>query len=343
MNIYIDESGSFVSAPAKGSWNVVAAVAAPESSRRQIKHAVKTLKLSAAVPGMDEVKLKHTGEKQYITFLNCLWKTQAILFATATDAGLNTPERLARHQAIQVAKIRENIPLMRFEGGRRGVELLANQLEVISPQLYAQLVCQVDLLHEVVGRSINYFAQRVPATLSEFRWRIDQKNTTKTTYEEAFEKIAPSLLQTRSLREPAARVEGFDYRHFSKYEFPHGKTPDYLETEYGINIEHALNIGKLVRGNLKFEDSKKSIGIQVADLLASGLRRCLRGEFENNDIVSRSLGRLTLQNERGKFPVHLVSFAQSEDSADIIASNVVKAFAKESRNMLTRHVASEDA
>ena len=214
---------------------------------------------------------------------------------------------------------------------------------MISPQLYAQLVCQVDLLHAVVSRSINYFAQRVPATLGEFRWRIDQKNTTKTTFEEAFEKIAPALLQSRSLREPSARVLGFDYRHFTRYEFPDDDPPDYLATEYGIKVEHAMNVGKLIRGNLKFEDSKKSIGIQVADLLASGLRRCLRGGFTDNEAVAHAMGRLTLQNERGKFPIHLVSFAELEHSADSIASNVVKAMARQSRNMLTRHAVREDA
>ena len=343
VNIYIDESGSFVSAPTKRSWNVVAAVAASESSRRQVEHAVKSLKLATAAQSRDEVKLNDVDEGQYLRFLESLGKTHAVLFATATDAGLNTLERLTRHQDIQVAKIRENIPRMRYEGGRHGVELLANQLETISPQLYTQLVCQVDLLHAVVSRSINYFAQRVPATLAEFRWRIDQKNTSKTTYEEAFEKIAPALLQSRSIREPSARVHGFDYRHFAQYEFPDGEPPDYLVTEYGIKIEHALNIGKLIRGNLKFEDSKKSTGIQVADLLASGLRRCLRGGFKDNVAVARAMGRLTLQNERGKFPIHLVSFADAEDSADTTASQVVKAMAKHSRSMLTRHAAHEDA
>ena len=343
VNIYIDESGSFVSAPAKASWNVVAAVAASESSRQQIEHAVKSLKLETAAAGADEVKLNEISEGQYLRFLERLSQTHAVLFATATDAGLNTPQRLTRHQAIQVAKIRENIPRMRYEGGRQGVELLANQLETISPQLYAQLVCQVDLLHAVISRSINYFAQRIPATLAEFRWRIDQKNTNKTTYEEAFEKIAPVLLQTRSLREPSAWVLGFDYRHFKRYEFPDGDPPDYLATEYDIKVEHALNIGKLIRGNLEFEDSKKSVGIQMADLLASGLRRCLRGGFKDNGAVAHALGRLTLQNERGKFPITLVSFAESEDFADTIASNVVKVMAKQSRNMLTGRAAREDA
>ena len=304
---------------------------------------MRSLKLAAAAPCRVEVKLKDINESQYLRFLESLSKTHAVLFATATDAGRNTLERLTRHQDIQVEKIRENIPRMRHEGGRQGVELLANQLEAVSPQLYAQLVCQVDLLHSVVSRSINYFAQRVPATLAEFRWRIDQKNTTKTSYEEAFEKIAPALLQTRSFREPCARVHGFDYRHFEQYKFPDGEPPDYLATEYGIQVQHALNIGKLVRGNLKFEDSKTSIGIQVADLLASGLRRCLRGGFNDNDAIANAMGRLTLQDERGKLQIQLVSFADSEDSVDNTASNAVRAMASQSRSLLVHHAAREYA
>lgn len=335
MNIYIDESGSFVSAPNVGAWNVVAGVAASESSRRHIECAVKSLKLTTSPSIAAEVKLNAVDEARYAGFLDELACAHVLLFATATDAGLNTTDRLVRHQASQVAKIRENVPRMRYEGGKQDVELLASQLEVISPQLYAQLVCQVDLLHSIVDRSINYFAQRVPATLAAFRWRIDQKNTTKTTYEVAFEKIAPALLQTRSFREPFARVGGFDYRHFKSYEFPEGKASDYLETDYGIKMEHALDIGKLICGDLKFEDSKASLGIQVADLLASGIRRALRGGFKDNEAMARALGQLTLQNERGKYPIHLVAFAESEGQADSAASSAVKAMATTARRMLT--------
>jgi Protein of unknown function (DUF3800) len=334
MQIYIDESGSFVSALLAGSWNVVAAVAMPESARLKIDKSFKLLKLSTGTNVLNEIKLNDIPEFQYLAFLESLLQTDLLLFATATDAGYNTPDRIARHQKGQVEKIRENIPRMRFEGGMQGFKLLADQLEVIPLQLYAQLVCQVDLLHDVVSRSINYFAQRIPGTLTEFRWRIDQKNTSKTTYEKAFEDIAPALLQTRSLREPAFRIAGFDYRRMSAYEFPNGEPPQYLAQEYGIHVEQGLNIQKLIRGNLKFEDSKLSLGIQLADLLASGLRRCLRGGFQNNEAASQALGKLTLQNQRGKYPIHLISFAELEGQADPVASKAVKIMKQFCRPML---------
>ena len=169
-------------------------------------------------------------------------------------------------------------------------------------------------------------------------------NSYKSFIEDAFEKIAPALLQTKSFREPGIRVEGFNYRHFAQYEFPAGDMPEYLEAEYGLRVEHALNIQKIVRGNLQFEDSKRSLGIQVADLLASGLRRCLRGGFAANDAVAQALSRLTLQNERGKFPVHLIGFSQDEEGkVDQTASRVVKAMSRHSREMLTKRTSRGDA
>ena len=88
-----------------------------------------------------------------------------------------------------------------------------------------------------------------------------------------------------------------------------------------------------IRGNLKFEDSKRSYGIQMADLLASGLRRCLRGKFQDNDAVAMALGRLMLQNKQGKYPIHVSSFAEQEDQVDPVASKAVKAMQRYCRPM----------
>ena len=333
MNIYMDESGSFVSAPRTGCWNVVVAVAAPECSRKPIERAVWKLKQSLSKPLSEEIKLNALSEKQYLDFLYDLSKTHATLFATATDAGLNAIALLLHHQRVQVAAVRANLSRMKYEGGRQGVKLLADRLEAISPQLYAQLICQVDLLHDVLTRSINYFVQIVPATLTEFRWRIDQKNTSKTTYESTFETIAPMLLQTRSFRQPGIHVTDFNYRHLKQYQYANAEVPKYLEVEYGVQVENALNIRKLICGNLKFEDSRSCLGIQVADLLASGLRRCLRGGFTANDVISAALGRLTMQNQLGMFPIHLVSFG-GVNNADDIATRVVKSITRHSKSML---------
>ncbi len=335
MNVYVDESGSFVNSPRLESWNVVAAVAAAESARSALSEGLKTLRTASGGVPLHEVKLNRVDEVAYLALLAKLDRKDVLLFATATDAGLNTTQRVAQHQCIQVANIRENIPRMRFEGGRTGLQILANELEGLSGQLYVQLVCQVRLIDDVLRRSINYFAQRRPQTLKHFRWRIDQKNVDKPTFEKAFEKIAPALLQSRSIRRPFEAVRGFNYSFMKDYEFEDGKAPDYLQTEYGLPEMDGFDLGKIVRREMTFVDSKSNEGVQVADLLASGLRRLLRGEFQDNRGVATALGKLMLQNRRGEYPICLVALSDQEHSASNYASKVVKLLAFHAKPMLT--------
>lgn len=288
------------------SWSVVVAVAVPETSRRDLTKICEQLRRNRS-SGSGEVKLPQLGERGYLEFLGQLASIDLAVFATATDSGLNTPQTVEAHQAAQVADIRANIPRMEFEGGHAGMQLLANQLESISPQLYVQLVCQVDLIDDVIRRGINYYVQRHPATLREIRWRIDQKNSTRTNYEHAFEKIAPPLLQARSIREPMFRIRGFDYRHFRKFEFAVGEYPDYLQTEYGLSPTEGFNLGKLIREDIKFLDSRRCNGVQIADLLASGIRRVLKQAFDDPLAIAAALGRLTVENSRGRSSINFVS------------------------------------
>jgi Protein of unknown function (DUF3800) len=149
-------------------------------------------------------------------------------------------------------------------------------------------------MYDVVSRVINYYVQRNPDTLAEFRWKIDQKNISRTDFEDAFEKLSPVLLQTMSISEPLVRVDGFDYSSLSQYEFEDGKVPDYLKEVYGIEAQAGINIHKLIRGNIQFIDSKDSPGIQAVDLVVSGIRRCLRRPFSDNNKAAFTLGKLML-------------------------------------------------
>ncbi len=334
MNIYIDESGSFVNSPRLESWNVVAAVAIAESARSALTEALKALRIASGGTPLHEVKLHRVDEIAYRVFLDRLNRQDVLLFATATDAGLNTTDRVVQHQSVQVIKIREIIPRMHFEGGRLGLQNLADEIEGLSPQLYVQLVCQVRLIDDVLRRSINYYAQRRPQTLRYFRWRIDQKNVSKPTFEQAFEKIAPALLQSRFVRQPFAAVRTFNYTFMKAYEFEDGKAPDYLQTEYGLPPMEGFNLGKVLRDDMTFVDSRSSEGVQTADLLASGIRRLLRGQFKDNGDMAAMLGKLTLQNQRGEYPVSLMALSETEHLVSTYVNKVIKQLASQSKAML---------
>lgn len=332
MNIYIDESGSFVSAQHLNAWNVVAAYAVPEKNRRPLERAISDLKRVVGDIPKKEVKLHELTEQQYVTFLAQLSKLDGCVYFIATDTGLYTSEDVLQHQKEQAECILEHIDKMRFEGGRQGLIQLAKKVENLPPQLYAQLFCQIQLMHEVVSSAVLYFVQRQPSTLGEFRWRIDRKNHIRTRFEEAFETLSPAILQTISLREPLIMFRGQDYSRMKRYEYAPDEMPTYLYDDYGINLrgEGGLNLQKIIRENLMFEDSRTSAGIQAVDLIVSGIRRCLRGEFLDNEKIAGLIGRLMVQSVNNKHPFRLISFG---DEAEVnfntsVAANLMRRHAK---------------
>lgn len=340
MNIYLDESGSFVSASTVGKWNAVVAVAVPETARRDLACNLRKLKLRHGTPLAQEIKLNALSESGYFDFLQALARLNLAVFCTATDAGSNTPTIVREHQQNQVREALRHIGKMRHEAGRLGAQLVASQLAALSPQLYMQLVCQVNLMYDVVSRGTLYYAQHCPSTLREFRWRIDQKNTSRTDFEDAFEKLSPALIQSRSMAEPLMWVRGFDYSHMTQYEVEKGAT-NYLKDDYGIEIGDALNIQKIIRGNIRFMDSRQSAGIQAADLIASGVRRCLRREFASNEAAAEALGTLMLQAQSNEPSVNLVTLAR-ERPLDDETSRIILTLSSNSKHMIKRPCEVED-
>lgn len=308
----------------------------PEGDRRALQEILSLLKLSIGAAANSEIKLKHLSEPQFFNLLKDLSSLSGVLYAVATDSGLNQPDIIAEHKAEQAANIVKYKGKMLYQAGRDALQVLSDRVASLPHQLYVQLHCQVNLIEAIITNSILYFVQRKPRSLGVFRWRIDQKNSTKTEYETAFQQVLPAFLQTMSLRSPMPMLVGADYSAFSRFDWAPEEKPTYLR-EYGIEINDqvATNIGMLVRENFKFVDSKSNQGVQVADLLASGLRRCLRCEFTDNESAAQLLGRLMVQNYKGKPPIRLLGFLKNEPSVNARLGQMVQIMEENARMMLT--------
>ncbi len=134
------------------------------------------------------------------------------------------------------------------------------------------------------------------------------------------------MLQTRSIRDPMIFIRQFDYSDMGAYEFADGKTPDYLQKDYGLPEMEGFDLQKLLCGNVRFPDSKDSEGVQIADLVASTLRRLLRGNFDNCNAVAEALGPSMLENQRGKLPVLLTGFTGDNRPVGGHVTTVLKTF-----------------
>lgn len=335
MLIFIDESGTFLHSPARDSWCVVAAYVIPEHLRRKVDalmFRVRRMGNNGA-----ETKLKHLSEEQYVWFLSELEKLGGVAFAVAVDVGLHSPAEIERHRNGQADKIIEHREKMIYEAARQGLIDLSNQIRSLPVQLYTQLSCQLQLFHKIITAATLYFVQRHPPALGHFRWRLDQKARVPTAYEDAFRKILPGILQTMSLEEPMIMLRGENYTHFSRFNYPSGEEPTYLQEHYGIDARggEVTNIGQVVRENFELVDSAGCGGVQVADLLSSGLRRLLRGGFANPETVARLIGNNMVQEVRSHIPVILVSLDQTADVSRDVAQ-LLRIISAATRPMLTQ-------
>ena len=292
---------------------------APEFEQRRLDEILTHLKHRSGAPRTRELKLRNVQEDAYFSFLRSLATLHGALFSVAADAGLNHDTEINIHKANQADKITEHKDKMLYESGRQGVQALSDQVRDLSPQLYIQLQCQMLLISNVITYGTLYFVQRCPRELGHFRWRIDQKNSTRTEFEKAFVSLTPGILQTIFVRDPLPMLKGADYTAFSRFEYSDKEAPTYLQTVYGIDEigdDPSLNIGKIIGEDIKFADSTRSPGIQIADLLASGVRRVLRQNFKDNRQAAVLLGSLMPQRETGVPPVHLLGFSQKQQHID---------------------------
>lgn len=311
MLIFVDESGTFMESPQADSWCVIAAYTVPEKGVPLVRRVLNRLR---AKYGGGEIKLAQMREADYFEALHKLAALGGLGFAVACDVNLHSRAAVEAHRDAQAAKVVEHIDKMHSDSGRRGLQRMADDLRSLPFQLYAQLSLQVILFDEVLRRASLYYAQRRPHTLSRLSWRLDRKNTTPTPYEEVFRRLLPGLLQSSSLRSPMVMLsEGADYSHFKRFDFQEGQIPDYLEQDYGIQVRNGADLGKMIREDFQLVDSEAVDGIQVADLLASGVRRLLRGGFEDDLIAARLLGANFAGEIYTRPPVRLVTLGRESE------------------------------
>lgn len=332
MNIFIDESGTFVLSNRRNAFCVVAAYITPDEQLESMTGLVAALRAESGAGA--ETKLRDLAEDKYVAFLDQLASLGGLAFAVAVDVGFHRYQQIEHHRNIQVQKIRENIPRMLFEEGRVAVASLADGIEKLPLQLYTQLVCQVRLFHTILTRALVYYVQREPSALAAFRWRIDRKAQSPTKYERAFKDILAGLLQSSSLQDPMIVLEGADYSFFRRFEYEDGQAPEYLQRDYGILIKSGTNLGKILYEDFEFVDSDCCAGVQVADLVAGGVRRLLRGGFEDRERIALALGGNMLQREHNAPPIILVSLDQAGYVAGPLA-RLLRMMSPATRPMLT--------
>lgn len=333
MRIFIDESGSFAYADELNAWSTVGAVVILDEVMAEAESALQQFKLENGFSRDEELKLgKVRDEMSYFRFLIRLAQLDCTLYALATNAHLNTPGLVRDHKTHSAQALVTNIEKMIHQSMKDSIQRTAEQMLGLSDQLYIQFTCQIQLMQYVVLQAVTYYVQVSPEALSSFVWRVDQKEPSrKTEFEDVFENLSPGYLQTLSMEEPMPRIEGFDYSHMDKYDCA---TPAYLKEKYGLDdTSDMFDISRVIGDDIQFVDSKSDFGVQIADLVTSGLRRCMKKEFKDNMRAATFLGRLMVNRGHGRVPLLLLSLGDEAD-LDRPTADLVIMMRKQQRRML---------
>jgi hypothetical protein len=303
MHIYVDESGSFAVAALPGSWCVVCGFAIAEHQRTPCFEALRRYKLRARRSFSEEVKRGEVDEAAYFRFLEDMADIGGIAVPVATDAGLY--DDVPDDQREQVRLIRLGIGDGTSEVDRVATEL-ANSIEGLSPQLFVEIICRIHMAWRVIKLGTMYFVRTRRASLGAFRWRMDRKDIAPVLVEKAYRPLWAGIATTISRRDPLNMWDDADYSYMEKFRKERPLAP--MDPASG----RWYDASSLCLDDLDFVDSM-DLGVQIADLIASGIGACLRNRLRDNERGAQLLGRLMRREHQNDEAVQVIKFGFREN------------------------------
>lgn len=313
LNIFIDESGIF-SNPNNND-NCVSCLGAliiPENLIDDISNDYIGLKKSWESSDK-EIKGRQLNEEQADTLINMLSDYDIILKTCAIDMGLYTEKVISEHKNNQAKLIVKNLdenvhhPNLIEEHHE-----LKNRLASLNNQLYVQAICLNYLIKSVIQDSTLYYSLKNPKTLSNFSWKIDQKNKTITEYEEVWSKIVLPILQSMFLKKSLLQIEEGDYSYFEKYDNPVNIPHEHLKPALK-NPEkdfESLDAKKILTEDKEFCDSKDEIGLQIIDNLVTILRRGFSNTLQSEGWGN--IGKLMIKKHKKCDSIRFLGFSNKK-------------------------------
>jgi hypothetical protein len=323
MHIFIDESGTFAPALEPGAWCVVAAYVVGSRDRVAAEEALNALKTRTGRSSTDEIKRRDLSEKEYFRFLEDLSNKGGFLASVATDASTNIEAVESRTEQVRV--IREAIDGLEAPEDKLEAEALAEAMEVLSPQLYVEIICRMHLAWLAVNVGVTHYVQTEPQTLWRMDWCFDAKGGAGAAFEKAHGSLMAGLASEMSRTNPMPFVAGADYSNFVRF-IRGGAAALRPISSRQIRSDVMVDAQRLYRERQAFVDSTRSRGVQIADLLVSGIAALLRGKFSDQERAARCLGRLTRRLYATDHSTYLISFGNPTTPASItdVAKSAIK-------------------
>jgi len=279
MNIYIDEAGVFVKpSQNKCAISAVGALIIPERKEKIIFSKFEALKNKWG-SNAKEVKGSQLNESQVASVIEILQKYNIMFEVVAIDMNIESDNSITAHKLERAQKMVSCITDEFNEILIKNLNKTKEEIESLSNQLYVQVILTIELLIQVFQKTMLNYSLRKPKELELFKWTVDAKNLNVTISEKVWKTLILPLAQSRFFDEPLIMITEGDYSHFFRNR-KSGDIPDYLPQH--IKNKDPNNFCELnsVFSDIKFKDSRNNLGVQLADILITSIRRSMNGNLQ---------------------------------------------------------------
>lgn len=341
MHIYLDETGPFVVHTSSGhSVSCAAALLVPESAHDRLLQQFATLKGQWGYGGT-EVKGRRLNEGEFAAAIDLVFQTQAaFLRIAAIDMGFHRAATISAHQSEQARRLRESVVGPFTPELVADVHRLANETDKLAPQLYVESVLMTQLVVSVIQTGTFLYSQLEPAALGRFEWTMDAKDRTVTESEALWRTLLLPSVQSESLRRRTIFLTEGDYSHFAPFENPDlTSAPDHLRVAV-TNPDEVFSSYSVNRvlADLRFRDSRDSLGLQLVDALANCFRRAVNGRLKPQGW--QDLGHIIVRDPRTDLALELCALSPTVAGSNPIRKmpygDVIRHIERSSRGYLLR-------
>jgi hypothetical protein len=290
MRIYMDEAGNFVpQASGQSLFSLVLALVVPSSIEAKLFGEFPAL-LSSWPNSGTEIKGSKLDEAQAAQLIELASRHDVFVNFFAVDMATHGESVVNDVKARQAAAITANLTPEHHPPIAAQLRELAAAIQRMPNQLLLQAFLTIELVLKVIQESALYYVQRLPAELGSIAWTIDQKNRTITEMETTWSTLVLPMSESHFARTPLLTLKGADYSHFdSRYgiaadDKEMSRHVQWMREAYGtrdVARPPGLNAGLLLSEQRQFADSASSLGLQLADMLATILRRALNNRLQS--------------------------------------------------------------
>jgi hypothetical protein len=292
MRIYIDEAGSFVPPnPPRPLFSLVLALIIPTAIEKDLFY--EFLRLRDSWPNQNvEIKGSSLDESQAAQVISLVLRYDTLVQFIALDANTHPDPVVETFKNRQADGVTANITRQHHPGPIPHLHQLGEAVRAMPNQLFLQTFATWELIIRAIREGTLYFVQRQPQELGDIGWVIDRKDRTITQVEDTWSTLILPMSESAFGRESLGCIMGEDYSYFeARYGFTEAtadpemlRHSDWVSSVYGKPPKTddcvGIDANRLLTEQLTFQDSCDSLGLQLADMLATILRRALNDRLQ---------------------------------------------------------------